>query len=229
MAVTRIAVTDIVATMRAITSVSTGSYAIVNQAFSATATSGLRFAGAFPGFPAGEGHGPVRAYGLPSCTSADGSWAAADHCDAAHPGPSEARALRLRPSRQACAPGCGTPSSVTTLYVAIGGALGVLARFGVGRVTLHHDWLLWSTVAINVVGSFLLGLLVAGRMIDRDLREGLGVGFLGGFTTFSTFSVQAVLEWDGGEPARAMLYVGLSVGGGLVAATAGYALGRALL
>lgn len=117
---------------------------------------------------------------------------------------------------------------MTTLYIAIGGTLGVLARYGVGRLTLHHEALLWSTVAINVVGSFLLGLLVAGHWFDRDLREGLGVGFLGGFTTFSTFSVQAILEVDAGEPGRAIAYVVASVAGGLIAATAGYALGRAL-
>jgi CrcB protein len=115
---------------------------------------------------------------------------------------------------------------MTTLYVAVGGTLGVLARYGIGRATLHHESLLWSTVAINVVGSFLLGLLVAEHWFDRDLREGLGVGFLGGFTTFSTFSVQAVLEVEGGEPTRAVAYVLASVLGGLAAATAGYVLGR---
>jgi CrcB protein len=117
---------------------------------------------------------------------------------------------------------------MTTLLVGIGGVLGVLARFGVGRLTLHHEQLLWSTVAINVVGSFLLGLLVAEHWFDRDVREGLGVGFLGGFTTFSTFSVQAVLEVHAGEPGRAFAYVAASVVGGLAAATAGYALGRKL-
>jgi CrcB protein len=117
---------------------------------------------------------------------------------------------------------------VTTLFVAVGGVLGVLARFGIGRATIHHEQLLWSTVAINVAGSFMLGLLVAEHWFSRDLREGIGVGFLGGFTTFSTFSVQAVLEVDAGEPGRAILYVAVSVLGGLAAATAGYAIGRAL-
>jgi len=106
--------------------------------------------------------------------------------------------------------------------------LGVLARFGIGRLTLHHEQLLWSTVGINIVGSFLLGLLVAEHWFGRDLREGIGVGFLGGFTTFSTFSVQAVLEVDAGEPWRALAYVTASVVGGLAAAAAGYALGRKL-
>jgi CrcB protein len=117
---------------------------------------------------------------------------------------------------------------VTTLLVGLGGLLGVLARFGVGRLTLHHEQLLWSTAGINIVGSFLLGLIVAANWFHRDLREGIGVGFLGGFTTFSTFSVQAVLEVDGGEPVRAVLYVVASVIGGLAAAAAGYALGRGL-
>jgi CrcB protein len=117
---------------------------------------------------------------------------------------------------------------MTTLYVAVAGMLGVLARFGIGRLTLHHEALLWSTVGINVTGSFLLGLLAAGHWFGRDVREGLGVGFLGGFTTFSTFSVQAVLEVDAGEPARAIAYVTASVLGGLAAAAFGYALGRSL-
>lgn len=115
---------------------------------------------------------------------------------------------------------------MTTLLVAVGGLLGVLARYGIGRMTLHHESLLWSTVAINVAGSFLLGLLVAEHWFGRDVREGLGVGFLGGFTTFSTFSVQAVLEVEAGESGRALAYVMASVLGGLLAAAAGYRLGR---
>jgi CrcB protein len=74
----------------------------------------------------------------------------------------------------------------------------------------------------------MLGLLVAEQWFGRDLREALGVGFIGGFTTFSTFSVQVVLEVDAGEPWRAALYLVASVFGGVVAAAAGYALGRAL-
>lgn len=117
---------------------------------------------------------------------------------------------------------------MTTALVAIGGVVGVLGRYGINRATLHSDALVWSTVGINVVGSFLLGLLVAGSWFSRDVREGLGVGLLGGFTTFSTFSVQAVLEVDGGKPGRALAYVVASVVGGIAAAAAGYALGRRL-
>jgi CrcB protein len=117
---------------------------------------------------------------------------------------------------------------VTAVLVAVGGACGVLARYGIGKATLHTDALMWSTVGINIVGSFLLGLLAAEHWFSRDIREALGVGFLGGFTTFSTFSVQVVLDVDGGEPWRALGYVVASVLGGIAAATCGYLLGRKL-
>jgi CrcB protein len=117
---------------------------------------------------------------------------------------------------------------VTALLVGIGGACGVMARYGIGKATLHSDALIWSTVGINIVGSFLLGLLAAEDWFARDVREALGVGFLGGFTTFSTFSVQVVLDVDAGEPWRAAGYLLASVVGGIAAATCGYVLGRKL-
>ena len=65
-------------------------------------------------------------------------------------------------------------------------------------------------------------------MVLARRGEGIGVGFLGGFTTFSTFSVQIVLEVEAGEPWRAAIYLVASVAGGILAAAAGFALGRAL-
>jgi CrcB protein len=85
---------------------------------------------------------------------------------------------------------------------------------------------MWTTVGINIAGSFLVGLLVASDWFGRDLREGLGVGFLGGFTTFSAFSSQIVLDVEAGEPGQAALYGLVSVMGGVAAAFAGYALGK---
>ena len=104
----------------------------------------------------------------------------------------------------------------------------MLARYGISRLTLHHESLLWATVGINVSGSFLLGLLVAEPWFTRDVREAIGVGFLGGFTTFSTFSAQIVLEADAGRPGRAAVYLVASVVGGVAAAAGGFALGRVL-
>jgi CrcB protein len=117
---------------------------------------------------------------------------------------------------------------VTTLLVGVSGMAGVLARYGITRATLHTAALLWSTAAINIAGSFLLGLIVAGGWLSRDLSEAAGIGFLGGFTTFSTFTVQIVMETDGGRTGTAAAYLALSVVGGLAAAVAGYSLGRAL-
>ena len=117
---------------------------------------------------------------------------------------------------------------MTTALVAAGGVLGVLARYGLGRATMHTDALIWTTVGINILGSFLLGLLVAEHWFGRDLGEGIGVGFLGGFTTFFSFSVQVVLEVDGGRPETAGLYVLASVLGGIAAAALGDWLGRSL-
>ena len=117
---------------------------------------------------------------------------------------------------------------MTALLVGIGGLAGVMARYGITRLTLHSDALIWSTVGINIVGSFLLGLLVAESWFSRDVREAIGVGFLGGFTTFSTFSAQIVLEVDGGRTGTAIVYLVVSVVGGIAAAAAGFALGRAV-
>jgi CrcB protein len=117
---------------------------------------------------------------------------------------------------------------VAWVLVGVGGAAGVLARYGIGRLTAGTEALIWSTVAINVVGSFLLGVLVATAWFSNDTREALGVGVLGGFTTFSTFSVQVILEADGGRAGIALAYVLASVLGGIAAAAAGYALGRAV-
>ena len=114
------------------------------------------------------------------------------------------------------------------LWVGVAGMGGVLARYALST-PFHGTTLPWITVAINVVGSFLLGVLVTAHGLSGELRTTLGVGFLGGFTTFSTFSVQAVLDVEAGEPGRALAYVGASVVLGIVAAAGGYALGRAVL
>jgi CrcB protein len=114
---------------------------------------------------------------------------------------------------------------VSVLLVGLGGVAGVLARYGLSV------WIpgLWTIVGINLAGSFVLGVLThAGTGLSPDVRNALGIGFLGGFTTFSTFTVQTVLEADGGRPGRAAAYLGLSVVGGLAAAVAGYAVGRAV-
>ncbi len=117
---------------------------------------------------------------------------------------------------------------MTLLLVGVAGAAGVIARYAISA-PFDGDALPWATVGINVGGSLLLGLLVSSHSFSEDTRTVLGVGFLGGFTTFSTFSVQAFLDIEAGEPLRALIYVAASVLLGLAAAAAGYYLGRATL
>jgi fluoride exporter len=118
---------------------------------------------------------------------------------------------------------------VTALLVAIAGAAGVLARYGVGRL-VDPDTLPTATVAINVTGSALLGFLVAaGGSLAPEIRTALAVGLLGGFTTFSTFSVDVFLDIDSGRAGEALVYTAASVVLGVAAAAGGYFAGRAVV
>jgi CrcB protein len=118
--------------------------------------------------------------------------------------------------------------AVVVLAVTVAGALGVLSRYLLS-LPFHGPALPWITVAINVAGSFLLGALVVVDWWSPEIRTAIGVGFLGGFTTFSTFTVQAVLDFEAGEPGLALLYVAASLVLGLGAAVLGFLAGRALM
>ncbi|WP_166756098.1 fluoride efflux transporter CrcB [Modestobacter marinus] len=118
------------------------------------------------------------------------------------------------------------------LAAALGGALGALARWGVAEAlpAAHGTWP-WATLLVNLTGCLLLGLLLAVVVARRPqhpwLRPFLGTGVLGGYTTFSTFSVDAVHLADAGRWPVAAAYVGASVLGGVLAAAAGVAVVRA--
>ena len=105
------------------------------------------------------------------------------------------------------------------LYVALGGALGATARFAIAEWTRaalpSHVVFPVATFGINVVGSFLLGLLLRWAQITGspsvEWRALLVVGLCGGFTTFSTFSGETFSLLDGGEYGRAAVYATASV------------------
>lgn len=114
------------------------------------------------------------------------------------------------------------------LLVAVGGVVGALARYGLALALPHEPgtWA-WSTLLVNTLGAALLCVLLT-LTTDPRVRLLLGVGVLGAFTTFSTFSVDAVLLVDAGRPAVAVGYVVVSLaallGGGLLGRRAGQAL-----
>ena len=104
------------------------------------------------------------------------------------------------------------------LIVAVGGALGAMARFGVNRGI--GTWMVagqfpLATLLVNSLGAYCAGFLVvylAERMVDGDsLRLLCGVGFLGAFTTFSAFSVETLGLISRGESTKALLNIGLNV------------------
>ncbi len=115
---------------------------------------------------------------------------------------------------------------MTAAWVALAGALGVLARYGIASAWPAGDPALAAIAAINVAGSFALGVLTGVDWWTTEARTAVGAGFLGGFTTYSTFSVQAVLTADDGRWAVAVAYVAASLVLGLAAAAAGYAITR---
>lgn len=122
-------------------------------------------------------------------------------------------------------------SPVALVLVLIGGAIGTAVRASLAEAFPPADgaWP-WATFAVNVVGSFLLGALVAvvsGREVDRIryVRPALGAGVLGGFTTYSTFAVEVDRMLEGGAIGLGLAYGVLSVVLGVLAAAAGVLLG----
>lgn len=115
----------------------------------------------------------------------------------------------------------------TLLLVAVGGAVGAVLRHGVDAVA-PGTLLPWHTLAINVVGTFLLGALPALAVVRRSHRvaAALGPGVLGGFTTVSAWAGQVRELAADGHVGVAGLYLALTLAAGLAAAALGQHLAR---
>ena len=122
----------------------------------------------------------------------------------------------------------------TLLFVAAGGALGAAARYivGVGSGRLLGFGFPWGTLTVNVLGCFLMGLLIEAMAlrwsVGNELRAFLTVGVLGGFTTFSAFSVDVALLVERHAYTTAGFYLAASVGLSIAALFIGLAIVRAL-
>jgi fluoride exporter len=125
-------------------------------------------------------------------------------------------------------------SWVRVAVLALGGALGVNARYWLGA--WMNRWtggaFPWATFAINVSGSFAIGFLamaLARWLPHPHVRLLVVVGFLGGYTTFSTFAFDSLTLWERGEARMALMNVVGSVVAGLIAVALGVGLARAML
>ena len=119
------------------------------------------------------------------------------------------------------------------IWVMAGGALGAAARYLLGLWAMRR-WggaFPWGTLLINLTGCFLLGtfagLRSGGRVaLPAFLTPAFGVGFVGAYTTFSTFAVETLALLEAPRSGAALAYVGLSIGLGLPLAAAGLWIGR---
>ena len=120
------------------------------------------------------------------------------------------------------------------LVVAAGGAIGASLRHLVGLASLRliGPAFPWGTLTVNIVGSFAMGVfieLLARRVgASSELRLFIATGILGGFTTFSAFSLDVAVLWERGAHAAAAGYVAASVAGSVAALFAGLAIVRGL-
>ena len=105
-----------------------------------------------------------------------------------------------------------------------------MTRYGIGRAFAVRDFP-WVTLTINLTGSFLLGLLLgatSARQWPEITTLTIGTGFLGAFTTFSTFSHETATLMRADRVGLAAAYVAVSVVGGFAGAAAGWAVGRSV-
>ncbi|MED0990082.1 fluoride efflux transporter CrcB [Bacillus nitratireducens] len=121
------------------------------------------------------------------------------------------------------------------IIVGIAGILGALSRYYLGFTidTIWHHSLPLATLTINLIGCFLLALLTTYiarlNVLSSEVITGIGTGFIGSFTTFSTFGVETVQLINHSHFGIAFLYVSCSMLGGLMMSLLGYKLGDFLL
>jgi len=120
------------------------------------------------------------------------------------------------------------------LYIAVGGALGAIARFAVGGWVQQAAGpeFPWGTLVVNISGALLLGFLyvvLEGAPASREWRAFLGIGVCGGYTTFSTFSYETARLLQDGQLGRAGAYMAASTLLCVAAALVGFRLAATVL
>lgn len=114
-------------------------------------------------------------------------------------------------------------------YLALGGFLGAISRFSIGEVLANRQPFPFSTLFINLMGCFVLGWFLtfaARKKVDPPFILFVGTGFLGSFTTFSTFSIETVQLFLRDQIWIGILYILLSLILGILFSYTGYLVGR---
>ena len=109
------------------------------------------------------------------------------------------------------------------IFVGLGGAIGAILRYSIGLIPINMSFPL-KTLLINILGSFLIGLFAgffSSFNVSKNLRLLLETGLCGGFTTFSTFSLENINLLENKQYGEAILYMGLSLGCSLLGAYLG--------
>ena len=117
------------------------------------------------------------------------------------------------------------------VWVALAGALGAVTRYAIGRA-VGVTRFPWATLSINISGSFALAAVftvIVHRRVSADLATAISVGFLGAYTTFSTFAWETYDMGRSDRHAVAATYVVVSVVGGITAAWSGHLVARAIV
>ncbi len=120
------------------------------------------------------------------------------------------------------------------LMAAMGGAIGAAGRYlvGAGAVRLIGSGFPWGTLIVNIAGSFIMGLMIASFesrfSVSNEVKTFLATGILGGFTTFSAFSLDFAVLMENKTEGLAAIYLGASVGFSILALFAGLYCARTL-
>lgn len=115
------------------------------------------------------------------------------------------------------------------LWIGLAGSAGAITRMVLGQLIHSESGFPMATLLVNSVGTFVLCFIVTGALrkisANRQLYDAVTTGFLGSFTTFSALSMETVLLVESGQLAMAILYVALSIVGGLATGVFGFYLG----
>jgi len=115
----------------------------------------------------------------------------------------------------------------------LAGAAGAVLRTGIGQMVVSGSGFPFATLIVNIIGTFILCLLVSGVLrkltANQNLQDAVTTGFLGSFTTFSALSIETILLVENGQILIAIAYISTSAIGGLMAGVFGFSIGRKLV